>query len=164
MDKGGCVIALHQEPREPTKRPVVIFLSALAALLLALSLRAIKKVQLAAWPDNAAALPLELGAEGGCGIHPQCWHLAQWLEGGMGWQWTPHSPASPRHGAPLTCQQQGPLPGAVSQEESQGREIPFGRSVVDRQRSRVGGRCRVTASKAEEPVDHLVVTKAGCQV
>lgn len=63
-----------------------------------------------------------------------------------------------------SCQQWGPLPGAVSQEESQGREIPFHRGVVDGQCSRVGGCRGVTASKAEEPVDHLVVTEAGCQV
>lgn len=63
-----------------------------------------------------------------------------------------------------SCQQWGPLPGAVSQEESQGGEIPFHRGVVDGQCSRVGGCCGVTASKAEEPLDHLIVTEAGCQV
>lgn len=76
----------------------------------------------------------------------------------MGQQWGP---------APLLapfCRQRAPLPGAVSQEESQGREIPFGRGIVDGQRSRVGGCCGVAASEAEEPLDHLVVTEAGCQV
>uniref|UniRef100_A0A8D2M0B9 Protein-S-isoprenylcysteine O-methyltransferase n=1 Tax=Zonotrichia albicollis TaxID=44394 RepID=A0A8D2M0B9_ZONAL len=62
------------------------------------------------------------------------------------------------------CQQRGQLPGAVSQEESQGREIPFHRGVVDGQRSRVGGCRGVAASEAEEPLDHLVVTETGCQV
>lgn len=63
-----------------------------------------------------------------------------------------------------SCQQWGPLPGAVSQEESQGREIPFHRGVVDGQCSRVGGCRGVAAAKAEEPLDHLMVTEAGCQV
>lgn len=54
---------------------------------------AIKKVQLPARPDNAAALPLELGNEGGCGIRPQRWHRARRPEGGMGGQRAPCSPA-----------------------------------------------------------------------
>lgn len=68
---------------------------------------------------------------------------------------------------PLSCwwaPEWSPLPWAVSQEESQGREIPFGRSVVDGQRSRVGGRRGVTAPAAKEPVNHLMVTETGCQV
>lgn len=54
---------------------------------------AIKKVQLPARPDNAAALPLELGNAGGCRIRPQPWHRARRPEGGMGGQRAPCSPA-----------------------------------------------------------------------
>uniref|UniRef100_A0A8D0B030 Uncharacterized protein n=1 Tax=Salvator merianae TaxID=96440 RepID=A0A8D0B030_SALMN len=46
-------------------------------------------------------------------------------------------------------------------EESQGREVPFGSCVVNRESTRVG-RCQwVTAPKTQEPVDHFVVAKAG---